>query len=103
MVKKLERLWAFVPSFYGRTGNAVNERQLLMAVASRVKKCYVVSFVGFTQAFLKDRDDLKENLPKNMTIIPIPLLEVNFLAVYMAILSFSCFLSLFLLILNPVS
>lgn len=66
------RILALVPSFYGYTGDAVNERQLIIALARKVEKCYVITFVGFKQLFTHRRKELKVNLPKNITVIPIP-------------------------------
>jgi len=84
------RVLALLPSFYGRGGAAVNERQLVEALASKVEKCYVVTFVGFTQVFTEKREELKINLPKNVVVIPLPLPEVNALLVHLAMIAVSC-------------
>ena len=94
------RVLALSPSFYGRDGSATNERQLITALASKVESCYVVTFVGFTQVFTKKRDHLKVNLPKNMTIIPLPLPQVNILAMHLAMIAVSCVMSLIVLIMD---
>jgi glycosyltransferase involved in cell wall biosynthesis len=94
------RVLALTPSFFGRTGDAINERQLLMALAKKVEKCYIVTFIGFKQIFTKRRTELKVNLPKNITIIPVPLPQVHILMVYFAMTSISCLTSIIGLMLN---
>jgi len=94
------RVLALLPSFYGKDGSAVNERQLIAALASKVEKCYVATFVGFTQVFAKQREDLKVDLPKNVIVIPLPLPEVNVLVVHLAMISVSCIMSLIALIMD---
>lgn len=89
------RLLALIPSFYGQTGDAVNERQLLMALAKKVEKCYIVTFVGFKQLFTR-RGELKVNLPKNMVLIPLLVPHINSLIM----ISASCLASIVSLILN---
>ena len=78
------RVLALVPSFYGYTGDAVNERQLLTALSRKVEKMYVITFVSARQVFTKRRD-LRLNLPKNIVIIPLPNLAKIFVA-YIAII-----------------
>jgi glycosyltransferase involved in cell wall biosynthesis len=94
------RVLALLPSFYGKDGSAVNERQLMEALASKVEKCYVVTFVGFRQVFTKQRKELKVSLPKNMLVIPLPLPEVNVIVVHLAMIIVSCVVSLIALILS---
>jgi len=89
---------ALLPSFYGKAGGAINERQLVEALASKAEKCYVVTFVGFTQVFTKKREELKVNLPKNIVVIPLPLLEINALLTHLAMVAVSCFMSVIMLI-----
>jgi glycosyltransferase involved in cell wall biosynthesis len=92
------RIFAILPSFYGKGGDAVNERQFMEALASKVEKCYVVTFVGFKQVFLKQKEDLKVNLPKNMTVISLPLPEINALLTHLTMVAVSCFMSAIMLI-----
>ena len=66
------RILTITGSIYGWTGSAVNERQLIMHLAKKVEKCYVITFVGFRQVFTKRRDELKINMPQNTVIISIP-------------------------------
>lgn len=66
------RILTVTGSIYGWTGSAVNERQLIMHLAKKVEKCYVITFVGFRQVFTKRRDELKINMPQNTVIISIP-------------------------------
>jgi len=93
------KVLAIVPSFFGPTGDAVNERQLLMELARKVKRCYIVTFVGFKQIFTKRRVELKIPLPKNVILIPFPLPQVpSLLACFSPI--FSCLISIIGLILD---
>jgi glycosyltransferase involved in cell wall biosynthesis len=94
------RVLALLPSFYGKDGSAVNERQLVEALASKVGKCYVVTFVGFTQVFTKKREELKAYPTKNIMVIPLPLPEVNALVVHLAMIAVSCAVSLIALIID---
>jgi len=91
---------ALTPSFFGSTGDAVNERQLLMALAKRVEKCYIVTFVGFKQLFTRRRRELKVNLPENITLISLPFLHVNSLITCFARISISFLASIICLMLN---
>ncbi|MEM2741380.1 MAG: glycosyltransferase [Nitrososphaeria archaeon] len=95
------KLLALIPSFYGRTGDAVNERKLILALSRKIEKSYVVTFVSFKQVFTKRRREIKEvkNLPKNITIIPLPLLHVTPILVYFGMVSTSCFMSIIGLVL----
>ena len=86
---------ALVPSFFGPSGDAVNERQLLMTLARRVKRCYIITFIGFKQIFTRRRMELNIPLPKNMILIPLPFPPVCFVAIIV-----SCFMSIISLILN---
>jgi len=92
------RVLALLPSFYGKAGSAVNERQLVEALASKVEKCYVVTFVGFKQVFAKQRDDVKVNLPKNIIVILLPLPRINALLTNLAMVVVSCLVSVVILI-----
>jgi len=89
------RVLALVPSFFGPSGDAVNERQLLMTLARRVKRCYIITFIGFKQIFTRRRMELNIPLPKNMILIPLPFPPVCFVAIIV-----SCFMSIISLILN---
>jgi len=94
------KVLALVPSFFGPTGDAVNERQLLIALARRVEKCYVVTFVGFKQIFTKRRMELNIVLLENMIRIPFPLPQIHVLIICFAAIIVSCFVSLIGLMLN---
>ena len=94
------KVLALVPSFFGPSGDAVNERQLLIALAKKVKKCYIITFVGFKQIFTKRRAELKIVLPKNMILIPLPLPQIHVLSIYFAAIIVSCFISIIGLMLN---
>ena len=65
------RLLMIVPAYYGGTGDAVNERQLSLALAGRSKSVYVIAFVGLKQIFTSRRRELKVDMPRNMKVIPI--------------------------------
>lgn len=94
------KVLALIPSFYGCLGNAINERQLITALSRRVDKCYVITFVGFKQVFTRRRKELKLNLPRNITAIPIPLPEAHILVVTLAMITASCILSVVGLVLS---
>jgi len=94
------KVLALVPSFFGPSGDAVNERQLLMALARRVERCYIITFVGFKQIFTKRRAELKMPLPKNVILIPFPFPQIHILAICFAAIIVSCFTSIVGLILN---
>jgi glycosyltransferase involved in cell wall biosynthesis len=65
------KVLAVIPTIFGSSGDAVNERQLLIALAKRVEKCYVVTFISLKEIFMK-KGELGTNLPKNIILIPIP-------------------------------
>jgi glycosyltransferase involved in cell wall biosynthesis len=94
------RVLALVPSFFGPSGDAVNERQLLMTLAGKVKRCYIITFIGFKQIFTKRRAELNIPLPKNMILIPLPFPQINILIVCFVAIIVSCFMSIVSLILN---
>ena len=98
----LMRVLALVPSFYGHTGDAVNERQLLMALSKKVEKTYIVTFIGAKQVFTRRRRELREveNLPQNMTIIPIPFPQIPTLLFRAMIIVVSCIVAIIALLLN---
>ena len=93
------RVLALIPSFFGWTGNAVNERQLVTALAKKVEKCYVITFVGFKQVFTDRRRELNISLPKNMMLIPLLFPQVHILIIYLAMIVISCIMSILGLIL----
>lgn len=94
------KVLALIPSFFGSTGDAVNERQLLMALAKRVEKCNIVTFIGFKQLFTRRRKELKVDLPKNITLIALPIPQVNALIMCLAMITTSCLASIISLMLN---
>ncbi|MEM4467003.1 MAG: glycosyltransferase [Nitrososphaerota archaeon] len=94
------RILALIPSFFGSTGDAVNERQLLMALARKAKKCYIITFIGFKQIFTKRRAELKIAIPKNITLIPFLLPHAHILLTYLVMAGVSCFISILALMLN---
>jgi glycosyltransferase involved in cell wall biosynthesis len=69
--EKQIRLVAVVPTYFGYTGDAINERQLVEALAKRVQKCYVITFVDIfdLRRIIKY---IKRNLRANLIIVPIP-------------------------------
>jgi len=90
------RILALTPSFYGWTGAAVNERQLITVLAKKVEKCYVVTFVSFKHFLAKRKKILKEleGLPENMTVIVLPLPKRITLAVCLGMIAVSCIVSI---------
>lgn len=87
------RLLVLVPTFYGYTGEAINERQLVKAISKKVHKVYVVTFVGFKQTFTQRRIELRVSLPKNVSIIPVPIPQIHPMVSF-AMISFSCLFGL---------
>lgn len=95
------KLLALTPSFYGRTGDAVNERQLIIALSKKVEKCYIITFIGFKQVFTKRRIELRElkYLPKNVKVIIFPFPYVHPLFRFLGMITISCLTSILGLIL----
>ena len=78
-----------VPSFYGWSGDAVNERQLVTTLAREVDKCYVLTIISLRQ-LLSRRSELKVDLPGNMSIFAFPLLQPHILLSCFALTGISC-------------
>lgn len=95
------RVLVVLPAFYGSGGNAVNERQLTIALAQKAEKCYVITDIGFSQIFTKKREDMIL-LPKNMAVIPLPVPHPHILITYFIHVCVSCLISILGLILNAV-
>lgn len=95
------KLLALIPSFYGSTGDAVNERQWILALSRKIERVYVITLVSFKQIFTKRRREIKElkDLSRNITTIPLPLPQVNPLITYLGMIGISCFMSIIGLIL----
>ena len=66
---------ALVPSFYGSSGDAVNERQFLLSLARKVEKCYIITQIGILEMITLRNyiKTFKANKPSNLVIIPIPI------------------------------
>lgn len=94
------RVLAVIPSFFGSTGDAVNERQLLIALAKKVDKCYVVTLIGFKQLITKRRVELKVQRPQNLMITSIPVPQLHPLIICLAMVNLSCFMSILIILLN---
>lgn len=88
------------PILFGLAGDAVNDRQLLNALARKVEKCYVVTFVGFKQIFTKRRTRLNIAFLRNITIMPFSSPQIQILIVCFAVIIVSCFVSTIGLILD---
>jgi len=69
--KKQMRLVAIVPTYFGYAGDAINERQLIEALAKKVQKCYVITFIDIfdLQRIMKC---IRRILKANLRIVPIP-------------------------------
>jgi len=67
------KLLMIVPSYYGWSGDAVNERELSFALSRHVKYVYIIALVGLKQILTKRREELKIDLRRNMKVIPIPM------------------------------
>lgn len=91
------RIVAILPCFYQNKGDGVNERQLINALSKRVAKVYVFALEDI-KVLMRSRGI---KIPRNMTIVPVPLISVPFLpTIFMFIISY--ILALFLLILRPI-
>lgn len=71
------KILAVTPSFFGWTGESVNERQLITSLARKSEKVYVFSFVGFKQVFTKRRNELKVVRTPNITVFPVPFPDIH--------------------------
>jgi len=65
------KVLAVLPSFYGWTGDAVNERQLTLALSRCVKSVYVLTLIGLKQLVTRRRSELKVSVPENMRVLPL--------------------------------
>jgi len=94
-------IMALVPSFYGSTGDAVNERQLIISLAKKVRRCYLITFIGFKQIFTRRREELKKSyLPRNLIVIPFPFPQINVLIVRLVMIIVSYIVSILSLIIG---
>ena len=94
------RVLALVPSYFGYSGEAINERQLLNALSHKVASIWVITLVGFKQIFTVKKHELKINRPHNIIVVPIPSLQFSplFVAIVCTLISF--IFALFASILN---
>jgi len=91
------RIVAILHWFYRNKGDGVNERQLINALSKRGAKVYVFALEDI-KVLMRSRGI---KIPRNMTIVPVPLISVPFLpTIFMFIISY--ILALFLLILRPI-
>jgi len=89
------RLLAFVPSFFGQFGDAVNERQLMMTLSGYVDYVYCVSFIRIKQIRRGYRRNSKMHLGDNVKIITLPFLKLPIPAVYLEMLAYSVVIAIF--------
>jgi len=68
----MSRVLCLVPSFLGNTGEDVNERQLISALAKRSQKCYVVTFAYCKHYLTVKKSRRRMNIPSNIVVILIP-------------------------------
>ncbi|MEM4619029.1 MAG: glycosyltransferase family 4 protein [Desulfurococcaceae archaeon] len=97
------KILALIPSFYGPTGEAVNERQLITALSKKAEKVYVVTFIGLRQIFTKRRNEIKIPRFPNLKVILIPIPQIHPLIIYTAMLVISCILTILLIVLHLIS
>jgi glycosyltransferase involved in cell wall biosynthesis len=71
------KILVVTPSFFGWTGESVNERQLITSLARKSEKVYVFSFAGFKQVFTKRRNELKVVRTPNITVFPVPFPDIH--------------------------
>ncbi|RLE62971.1 MAG: hypothetical protein DRJ47_09980 [Thermoprotei archaeon] len=74
------RLLVVIPSFYGSSGEAVNERQLTVALAKKVEAVYVLTLVG-----PKEYACGHESLPRNIKVLGLPFPRLPILKFILAI------------------
>ena len=79
------KILALLPSFYGSTGHAVNERQLMLALSKKVDKCFVIVFPSIREGLTLFRKR-QINLPKNMSLLNIPIPHRFFITTFAKIL-----------------
>lgn len=94
---------AILPAFFGWTGNAVNERQLVLSLARRINMVYLITLVGVKQIFTKNRKETEIELPDNIVLIRIPFVwhsSKTILAIQMLI--YSLLLAIIALILTRI-
>ncbi|MEM1725435.1 MAG: glycosyltransferase family 4 protein [Thermoplasmata archaeon] len=96
------KILALIPSFYGSSGEAVNERQLIIALSRKAEKIYVVTFIGLKQIFTKRRSELKIQIPSNLKIVSIPFPLVHPLIACTAMFGVSCFTAILMIVLNMI-
>ncbi len=93
------RLLVLTPSLYDKTGDAINERQLIVTLAKKVARCYVITLVHFA-SFFKREEALTINFPENVTVIPLPFSRLHTLITYSAMVVTSIILSIIGLLVN---
>ena len=98
---KPKKVIAVVPSFYGNTGDAVNERNLLLTIAEKSSSCTVISQIGIREIFIY-RKYLKqlEKFPENLKVIMIPCIKTSPIVYILLSIFFSYILSIILKVLN---
>jgi glycosyltransferase involved in cell wall biosynthesis len=82
------RILALTPAFYGSTGDAVNERQLITALANMIDECFVITLVTMKQV-LRNKSQLRVSIPRNMIVVPVPLPKPHVLVKRLAMIGFS--------------
>jgi len=65
------KVLAVLPSFYGWTGDAVNERQLTLALSRYANSVYVLTLIGLKQLVTRRRSELKFSVPENVMVLPL--------------------------------
>lgn len=92
------RLLMIVPAYYGWSGDAVNERQLSIALSRHSKLVYVIALVSIKQIFTSRRKELKVDLPRNIKVIPIIIPYPPHFLVPFVMLTYSFFVALMAII-----
>jgi len=93
------KVLAIIPSFYGSSGDAVNERQLVIALSRKVNRCYVITFPSLREAFRTKYIKKAYPLPKNVITFELPMPHRSLITTFTRI-TYSYLLSIIGLILR---
>jgi len=92
-----------LPSYYGWEGDAVNERQLTLALSHHVKSVYVLTLVGLKQFFARGRSKLRGSISENMRLLTLPCPYLPFPLDHLTIFFVSHIIALFAAVLKILS
>jgi len=93
------KVLAIIPSLYGSSGDAVNERQLVIALSRKVNRCYVITFPSLRETLHVKFIKKAHPLPKNVITFELPMPHRSLITTFTRI-TYSYLLSLIGLILR---